>query len=569
MLRRNKNEEAMMTVTLHFHGASGTVTGSCYRVVHAGGQFLVDCGMFQGNKTIRDLNYKPFPFDPKAIDYLLLTHAHIDHAGLLPRLTHLGYRKPIWATEPTNGLLEYLLPDAAGIQESEAERETRKRGRRAEEPFKPLYTMEDAEEVLKHRRGVEYGKWIEPGPGVRARYWNAGHILGSASIEVEVQDKTANGDKTVRLLFSGDLGPDEKVFYKEPDAPAGFDYILSESTYGGRERQDYTLEQRREQLKTEINDALSRGGNLVIPTFAVERSQELLHDIGLLIKEGEISPSVVFLDSPLASKVTAVYRKYASMFEDVQLSADALFNDPRFRIIDGVEESKAINQIRGGAIIMSASGMCEAGRIKHHLRNNLPRSNATVLFVGYQAPGTLGQIIQSGAKEARIHSEIVPIRARIRSLGNYSAHADHTELMNWITERLPAHGAIFLTHGEDEEREALKAALMKDDGLASDQIILPLLDDFFELRAEGIASATKPAQRRVDLSQVTSDWHNSYASFIIDLSQQLQGAPDDRQRNAIMDALKATLASTGPVSPPLPLKTQPDATVLHGEPSGE
>lgn len=556
-----------MTVTLYFHGAAGTVTGSCYRIVHPGGQFLVDCGMFQGNKTVRDLNYKPLPFDPRNIDFLLLTHAHIDHAGLLPKLAKLGYRKPIWATDPTNSLLEYLLPDAAGIQESEAERETRKRTRRAEEPFKPLYTMEDAEEVLKLRKGVAYKSWIEPGTGVRARYWNAGHILGSASIEVEVQD--GNG-KAIRILFSGDLGPDIKVFWEAPDAPAGYDYILSESTYGGREREDYTLKQRQDSLKAEINAALGRGGNLVIPTFAVERSQELLHDIGYLIKTGEISPQLVFLDSPLASKVTGVYRKYASMFDDVELNADELFNDSRFRIVESVEESKAINSIRGGAIIMSASGMADAGRIKHHLRNNLPRANATVLFVGYQAPGTLGQIIQSGAREVRIHSELVPVRAQVRSLGNYSAHADHSELVSWVTKRLPAHGAIFLTHGEDEERAALKQALMHEDGLASDQVITPLLDDAFELRAEGIAGVEHPAQRRVDLAQVTSDWHNAYAGFIIDLSHQLQTAPSDAQRNAIMAALKATLANTGPVTPPLPMKTQPgDPVVLHGEPSGE
>jgi metallo-beta-lactamase family protein len=557
-----------MTVTLHFHGASGTVTGSCYRVVHPKGQFLVDCGMFQGNKTVRDLNYKPFPFDPKAIDFLLLTHAHIDHAGLLPRLTHMGYRKPIWATEPTNGLLEYLLPDAAGIQESEADRETRKRSRRAEEPFQPLYIMEDANEALKLTKGVKYEEWITPGPGVRARYWNAGHILGSASIEVEVQDSDG---KAIRILFSGDLGPDVKVFWEAPDAPAGYDYILSESTYGGREREDYTLKQRQESLKKEINEALARGGNLVIPTFAVERSQELLHDIGYLIKTGEISPQLVFLDSPLASKVTGVYRKYASMFDDVELSADELFNDSRFRIVESVDESKAINSIRGGAIIMSASGMADAGRIKHHLRNNLPRANATVLFVGYQAPGTLGQIIQSGAKEVRIHSELVPVRAQVRSLGNYSAHADHSELVAWVTKRLPAHGAIFLTHGEDEERAALKAALMQDDGLASDQVLTPLLDDAFDLRADGVAGVERPAERRVDMTQITADWHNAYASFIIDLSHQLQDAPNDAWRIAVMDSLKATLAGTGPVTAPLPMKTQAGnaPSVLHGEPSGE
>ncbi len=555
-----------MTVTLHFHGAAGTVTGSCYRVVHPGGQFLIDCGLFQGNKTVRDLNYKPFPFDPKAIDFVLLTHAHIDHAGLLPRLAHLGFRRPMWMTEPTSGLLEYLLPDAAGIQESEAERETKKRTRRNEEPFKPLYIMEDATEILKHRQAVAYESWIEPGKGVRARYWNAGHILGSASIEVEVAD--GNG-KTIRILFSGDLGPEQKVFYEGPDAPSGYDYIITESTYGGRERDDYTLLQRREALKTEINGALSRGGNLVIPTFAVERSQELLHDIGYLIKTGEITPSLVFLDSPLASKVTKVYREHAKMFDDVELSAAELFNDPRFRIVEAVEESKAINNIKGGAIIMSASGMADAGRIKHHLRNNLPRSNATVLFVGYQAPGTLGQIIQSGAREVRIHSDLVPVRARVRSLGNYSAHADHSELVAWVTARLPAHGAVFLTHGEDEERAALRTALMQDDGLAGDQVIAPMLDDAFDLRADGVAGVERPAAPRLDLSQVASDWHNAYASFIIDLSHQLQSADSDAKRIAVMAALKSTLAGTGPVTPPLPMKTQAGHAELHGEPSGE
>jgi metallo-beta-lactamase family protein len=554
-----------MTVTIHFHGAAGTVTGSCYRVVHPKGQFLVDCGMFQGNRTVRDLNNKPLPFDPKTIDFLLLTHAHIDHAGLLPKLSKFGYRKAIWCTPPTAGLLEYLLPDAAGIQESEAEYENKRRGRKENAPVTPLYTIEDASETLKHRQLVDYEQWIEPGPGVKARYWNAGHILGSASIEVDVED----GDKTVTILFSGDLGPDEKVFYKGPNAPSDFDYILSESTYGGRERVDYTLDQRREALKTEINDALGRGGNLVIPAFAVERSQELLHDIGVLIRGGEISPQVVFLDSPLASKVTAVYKKYASMFDDVQLSADELFSDPRFRIIEAVEESKAINQIKGGAIIISASGMADAGRIKHHLVNNLPRANATVLFVGYQAPGTLGQIILSGAKEARIFGDDIPIRARIRSMGNYSAHADHTELMHWITARLPAHGAIFLTHGEDEERNALRNALLAS-GIAGDQVILPLLDDAVELQAGGKRTVLEPQTRRIDLNQLNADWHNAYASFLIDLGNRLQAAPTDTARLQLMATLKDRLGVPPVIPPQTPLTpVAASGTIIHGEPSGE
>ncbi|RYE60071.1 MAG: MBL fold metallo-hydrolase [Hyphomicrobiales bacterium] len=538
-----------MTVTLHFHGAAGTVTGSCYRVVHPNGQFLVDCGLFQGNKSVRDLNLKPTPFNPREIDFLLLTHAHIDHAGLLPKLYAEGWRGPMWMTEPTAGLLEYLLPDSAGIQESEAERETKKRNRRGDEPAQPLYTMIDATEALQHRKTCAYGEWIEPGPGVRARYWNAGHIIGSASIEVEVKD----GDKTIRLMFSGDIGPDEKVFYNEPEGPAGFDYILSESTYGGREREDYTLVQRREALKTEINLAMQKGGNLVIPAFAVERSQELLHDIGVLIRNGEIDPRLVVLDSPLASKVTGVYRKYAKMFEDTELSADELFNDPRFRIIEAVEDSKALNAIKGGAIIMSASGMADAGRIKHHLRNNLIRANATVLFVGYQAPGTLGQIILSGAKEVRIHGTLVPVRATIRSMGNYSAHADHSELMEWIRERLPAHGAIFLTHGEDEERSALREALMAT-GLGGDQIVLPQLDDFFELSAAGISAAKAPASRRVDLKQLPTDWHNAFSDFTIRLSQRLHELPDsDKLR--LMQSLQGKLSELGAEPSPAPVQT--------------
>jgi metallo-beta-lactamase family protein len=555
-----------MTVTIHFHGAAGTVTGSCYRVEHPKGQFLVDCGMFQGNRTVRDLNNKPLPFEPKAIDFLLLTHAHIDHAGLLPKLTRHGYRKPIWCTEPTSGLLEYLLPDAAGIQESEAEFESRKRGRKGDAPVEPLYRMVDAETALSLRQTLAYEQWIEPGPGVRARYWNAGHILGSASIEVDVEDE---GGKTVTILFSGDLGPDEKVFYKSPDAPSDFDYILCESTYGGRDRAVYTLDSRREALRAEINGALERGGNLVIPTFAVERSQELLHDIGVLIKEKEVSPARVFLDSPLASKVTEVYRKYASMFEDVELSADELFSDPRFRIVEAVDESKAINAIRGGAVIMSASGMCDAGRIKHHLVNNLPRANATVLFVGYQAPGTLGQIILSGAKTVRIFGEEIPVRARIRSLGNYSAHADHSELMRWIIGRLPAHGAIFLTHGEDEERTALRQALLAQ-GLAGDQVILPLLDDAVELQAGGGRTLVQPEPRRMDLNQLNADWHNAYSSFIIDLSNRLQAAPTDAARLELMAGLKTKLGVPPVIPTPTPITpVAATGTILHGEPSGE
>jgi len=546
-----------MTVTLHFHGAAGTVTGSCYRVVHPKGQFLVDCGLFQGNKTVRALNDKPLPFDIGKIDFVLLTHAHIDHAGLLPKLYHQGFRGPMHMTEPTAGLLEYLLPDSAGIQESDAAHDAKRYRQRGDEAPVPLYTVADAEEALRHRVTTDYHQWISPGPGVRAKYWNAGHILGSASIEVEVED--ADGSK-VHLMFSGDIGPDEKVFYRHPEGPSGFDYILSESTYGGRDREDYTLESRREQLRDVVNEALGRGGNLVIPTFAVERSQELLHDFGALIKAGKINPSLVFLDSPLASKVTAVYKKYAALFADSQLTADELFNDPRFRIIEDVEDSKAINTIRGGAVIMSASGMADAGRIQHHLRNNLIRANATVLFVGYQAPGTLGQIILSGAREVRIHGHLIPVRAQVKTLGTYSAHADHSELMAWIRARLPAHGALFLTHGEDDQRTALRDALVKD-GMAGDQVVLPMLDDEVDLLATGIAGVRRPTVPRTDLTQMSSDWNNAYQALLVDLEEGLRHAPSDAARLALMQKVRASLGPTGILTaPPSPHGVHPEAT---------
>lgn len=526
-----------MTVTLSFHGAAGTVTGSCYRIAHPKGAFLVDCGLFQGNKSVRDLNYKPFPFDPRGVDFVLLTHAHIDHVGLLPKLYKSGYRGPLHASAPTNGLIEFLLPDAAGIQESEAERESNKLSRRGEPPAEPLYRLADAEEALRHRVDHPLGEWIVPGPGVRARFWNAGHILGSASIEVEVEDGSG---APIRMLFSGDIGPDEKVFYLQPDAPADFDYIVCESTYGGRERPAYTLDDRRAVLAEEINTALARGGNLVIPAFAVERSQELLHDIGVLIKHGAINPQMVFLDSPLASRVTGVFRRFANDFDEVELSVEELFSDPRFRIVEDVEESKAINAIAGGAIILSASGMADAGRIKHHLRNNLIRPKATVLFVGYQAQGTLGQVIQSGAREVRIHGTIVPVRAAIRTIANYSAHADHSELVAWVKGRLPAHGAVFLTHGDEQERAALRTALMGL-GLGGDQVILPQLDDMIELLASGAGATIAPAVRRIAPDQIGHDWHNGYAEFIIELSHRLREAQTDAERAQLMDAMKAAL----------------------------
>lgn len=519
--------------TLTFCGAAGTVTGSCSHIETGSRKFLVDCGLFQGNRTTQSLNYGEFPFDPTEPEFLLLTHAHIDHSGLLPKLTKAGFAGPIYATEQTTDLLEFMLRDSGWIQENNIQRVNKKRRRQGQEPLEPIYTVADAEQTLTQLRSVDYEQWFEPAPGIKARLWNAGHLLGSASVELTIDD----GDEVpLRLLFSGDLGPEEKVFHPEPDAPVGYDYIVCESTYGDRDRDDYTLEKRREALREELSRGLSRGGNVVIPSFAVERSQELLHDIGALLAAGEIPNAHVYLDSPLARRVTQVFIKYANELEDLEVNEAELFRHPSFHLVESVEESKAINSVPSGAIIISASGMCNAGRIKHHLKNNIWRKESTILFVGYQAPGTLGHIITSGAKRVRIHGKEHLVAAQIRRLGNYSAHADQGELIEWITERGPFSGGLFLNHGDDDARAVLRD-LLGEKGLDVDKIMTPTFDESFELIAGGVAVSAGVPKPRIDESQIQRDWYNDYANFMLQLDQVLETTEDDKARKELIDRL--------------------------------
>ncbi|MFK8111370.1 MAG: MBL fold metallo-hydrolase RNA specificity domain-containing protein [Rubripirellula sp.] len=523
--------------TLKFCGAAGTVTGSCSHIESESGRFLVDCGLFQGNSTTQELNYQPFPFDAANVEFLILTHAHIDHSGLLPKLTNAGFNGKIYATQATTDLLEFMLRDSAYIQESNAERQNKKRERRGEEPIEPIYTMEDAEKVLQLLEPVDYETWFEPKPKIRVRLWNAGHLLGSASAEVELPE----GGETIKMLFSGDLGPVEKAFHPEPDAPVGYDYIVCESTYGNRDRDDYTLEKRRAAIRDELKRALAKGGNVVIPSFAVERSQELLHDIAVLLNSGEIPDATVFLDSPMARRATEVFIKHAGEMEDIEIDESEIFRHESFRIVQSVEESKAVNNVKKGAIIISASGMCTAGRIKHHLKNNIYRSNSTILFVGYQSPGTLGHIITSGAKRVRIHGKEYKVKADIRRLGNYSAHADQGELIDWIVERGPIVGGLFLNHGEDDSRATLRD-LLAERGIDKERIFLPAFDESYTLVPGGGATTSieKPAPR-IDPSQIVRDWHNDYAKFVLDLSSQLQATDSAKDRQELIRKLSDVL----------------------------
>jgi metallo-beta-lactamase family protein len=523
---------------LTFCGAAGTVTGSCSHIESDHGNFIVDCGLFQGNKTTQALNYGQFPFDASQAEFLILTHAHIDHSGLLPKLVKAGFKGTIYATSPSVDLLEFMLRDSAYIQESNAERQNKRRRRKGQEEIEPIYTMEDAETALGLMQGVGYETWFEPKPGVKVRFWNAGHLLGSASAEVRVDDKAS--EKELSLLFSGDLGPEEKAFHPEPDAPAGHDYIICESTYGDRDRDDYTLEKRREAIKQELTRGLNRGGNVIIPAFAVERSQELLHDIGVLLNNNEIPQCDVYLDSPLARKATSVFVKYANEMQDIAMDEEKLFRHERFHIVQSVEESKAVNQIKKGAVIISASGMCNAGRIKHHLKANIFRKESTILFVGYQSPGTLGHIITSGAKQVRIHGTQFKVAAEIRRLGNYSAHADQGELIDWVVERGPIRGALFLNHGDDDARAVMRE-LLGTKGIDTSKVFMPDFDESFELTPNSQPVSQGKPEPRIEVSALHTDWHNDYAVFMMALSSKLDDVKDPKQRRALIGRLASAL----------------------------
>ncbi len=535
-----------MKTAIKFFGAAGTVTGSCYLIRHNGLKFLVDCGMFQGSKTLKSLNYADFPFAPEGVDFVLLTHAHIDHSGLVPKLIKQGFQGRVYATEGTRDLLRFMLPDSGYIQESEVEFLNRRNQQRGKAPVDPIYTQADGEAAMERFNPVSYQAWFSPGRGVRVRFWNAGHILGAASVEIELAQEHGGGDP-MRLLFSGDIGPEHKLFHPDPDGPSGVDYLICEATYGDETREALTPAARRDRLAAVIRRAMANNGVLVIPAFSVERTQELLADISRLMNGGAIEEHLVFLDSPLAIRATKTFARHADALEDMSPGRD-LFRNENFVFTESVNESKKINQYRSGVIIVAASGMCEAGRIRHHLKRRLWDRHATVLLVGYQAPGTLGALLLAGKRAVRIQGEDVKVRARIQKLDIYSGHADALELQEWILARMPIRRGVFLTHGEQPAREALKARLA-DAGLSGDRVVLPALDDEFELSFP--AAREKPAPRpRIDpLAVAQLDWHNDLAQLSLDIREALEGAADERSRRKILRRLSRALEEDGAEKP--------------------
>ncbi len=450
---------------IRFLGAAREVTGSCFMLEAEGVRFLVDCGMYQGGRDAVARNHAPFAFDPKTIDFVLLTHAHIDHSGLLPKLTREGFRGPIITTTATADLLGIMLPDSAHIQESDALRAQRKSGskRHRDKLLAPIYTMKDARDCLRQIRPIDYDQEISANAAVRCRFRDAGHILGSAIIEVWISEK----ERTTKLVFSGDLGQPGRPILRDPTPIEETDILVIESTYGDRLHKDFGATEA--ELIAIIERTLyERGGNVIVPAFAVGRTQEVIYHLHRLTCKGRLSNLKVFVDSPMATEVTRVTRQHLALFdENAKRLADwhALGKDlPYLYFTESVEESRALNQIRSGAIIISASGMCTAGRIKHHLRHNLPRAECSVMMTGFQAQGTLGRRLVDGAQTVRIFGDDIPVRAAIHTVGGLSAHADQAALLDWAGKFRQPPRTTFVVHGEVDSAMALAGRLRVDRG---------------------------------------------------------------------------------------------------------
>jgi metallo-beta-lactamase family protein len=455
-------------MNITFHGAAREVTGSCYLIETATTRFLVDCGMFQGGREASARNRLPFGFDPCALDFVLLTHAHIDHSGLLPKLTRAGYTGPIYATGATVDLLAVMLPDSAHIQEAEAERASRriqsaKPGKLSPSDAVPAYTMQDAVDCLQQLHPVAYDTDVVPHADVRCRFRDAGHILGSAILEIWVRE----GETTTKLVMSGDLGQPGRPILRDPTVIEEADVLFIESTYGDRAHKDQVATM--EELVQVLEHTLPHG-NVIVPAFAVGRTQEVLYHLHRLTSEGRLRNLNIYVDSPMAAAATRITMKYLALFDEAARSLEhwraAGKNLPSLRFTASVEESMALNRIRAGAIVISASGMCNAGRIKHHLRHNLGRRECSVLITGFQAQGTLGRKLVDGAKQVSIFGEEIPVRAAIHTLGGFSAHAGQPALLAWAAGFKRPPRQTFVVHGEESAALAFAERLRSDRGWA-------------------------------------------------------------------------------------------------------
>lgn len=514
-----------MSVEICFHGAADTVTGSCIEIAHDGRRLLVDCGLFQGSRSLEALNHQGQPVDPREVGGVLLTHAHLDHSGRLPALAKHGLTSPVWCSAPTAKLIEPLLLDAAELQHADIKRRNARPDRAGLPPFERLYDAIDVRHLMTLVQAMPMASWHEAMPGWKFRFHDARHVLGAVSIELEVGGR--------RLLFSGDIGMRacEEQSYHGPGG--AFDAVICEGTYGDRDRPPMTDEKRQEQLAAIVEKTLRRGGNLLIPAFALERTQVVLQDLVALFSSGRLRPSPIYVDSPLAERLTRVYRSYAH-------EAPSPFDAIEVEFTSSVAQSRRLNDI-SGAIIIAGSGMCTGGRIRHHLIHNLGRPESTILFVGYQASGTLGAVLKNGAPSVRISGNNVAVRAQIEVCDGYSAHADRAALLAWIGRQADRAGALFLDHGEAPALRRLARDAASLSGIPA--AILPRLGERYSIDA-GAVRLIAPAVPEA-AATAPFDWHNRYAQLLTTLDTSLRMASDDDRRSALLADLQALVTEAG------------------------
>lgn len=504
-----------------FLGAARTVTGSCFVIETGNIRFAVDCGMFQGIDEIEKRNWELGTYEPEHIDFFIITHAHIDHTGLLPRMVQNGFRGPIYATEPTGDLLKILLLDSAHIQEVEAGWKNKKMQRNGRQPNAlPLYYLKDAEAVGPLVKTKTYDEAFSPASGINVKFQDAGHILGASILEIFVEE---NG-KSTKLIFSGDIGRRHQLLMEDPTIINEADFLFMESTYGDRNHKGE--EDSLQELAEAIDYSYSRGEKVIIPAFAVERTQEILYSLYLLQHEGKLPTDMpVFLDSPLAIQATEIFRRYRSYLDwetqAILKNGKDPLDLPQLKFSSTTAQSMQINEMQGPAIVISASGMANAGRIKHHLRHNLWRAGASIVFVGFQAEGTPGRRIVDGAKKIRILGEDIAVNAKIFTINGFSAHAGQDQLLEWLGHFRNKKMQIFLVHGELAAQEHLAAAIKKKYGFAVD--IPEYLEEIQLGMGAQIEVITKPevSEPQVDLNTTLDDL-KAKIEHISDVKQKIQ-----------------------------------------------
>jgi metallo-beta-lactamase family protein len=453
-----------MDINLSFMGAARGVTGSRYLVEANNLELLVDCGLYQEREFLHR-NWEPFRCSPEELHAVLLTHAHLDHSGLLPKLVNEGFRGRVICTPATADITKIMLIDSAHLQEEDAaykKKRHAREGREGQYPAIPLYTVADAEASLRLFTPVDYNKPAIIGNGIEATFHDAGHVLGSSMIKLVISQ---DGEKR-SIVFSGDIGRWDRPFLHDPDVFRKTDYIVMESTYGDRQHEG--TEEIGDELVEIVKTAFAAGGNIIVPSFALQRSQEILYYLNNLLMANRIPALTVYLDSPMAIKITEVFKRYSEQFDDEMKDLirqhRSPFDFPGLKFVETLEESKALNDIKGTVMIIAGSGMCTGGRIKHHLVNNISRPECTILFVGYQAEGTLGRQILDNAKNVRIHGQPYPVRARITQIQGFSAHADRDDLLKWLSKLSAEPRLIFITHGEARAAESFKAFIKEKTG---------------------------------------------------------------------------------------------------------